>query len=47
MKLLKNAEQGPLMLSKGKLKILPEPIKGRKEVSRIFDKVKEMEGDHQ
>jgi len=47
MKLLKNAEQGPLMLSKGKLNILPEPIKGRKEVSRIFDKVKEMEGDHQ
>ncbi len=43
----KNAEQGPLMMSKGKLKILPEFIKGKNEVNRIFEKVKAMGGDHE
>jgi hypothetical protein len=47
MKPFKNAEQGPLMMSKGKLKILPEFIKGKDEISRIFEKVKQMGGDHE
>ena len=47
MKPFKNAEQGPMMMSKGKLKIFPEFIKGRGEVNRIFEKVKAMGGDHE
>ena len=47
MKPFKNAEQGPMMMSKGKLKILPERIKGREEISRIFEKVQQMGGDHE
>jgi len=46
MKPLKDAEQGPLMMAKGKLKIFPECVKGRKEIKRIFDKVQEMGGEH-
>jgi len=47
MKPFKNAEQGPMMMSKGKLKIFPEFIKGKDEVNRIFEKVKAMGGDHE
>lgn len=41
----KDMELGPRMLSRGKLKPLPEIIKGRKEIKAIFERVKQMGGE--
>ncbi len=43
---LKNAEQGPMMLSKGKLKLLPEKIQGLDQIKKMFDKAEELGGEH-
>jgi len=36
----KDALMGPAMLQKGKVSLLPERIKGREEVKRIFERIK-------
>lgn len=41
---LKDADQGPLMMSRGKLKLFPE-IKGRAAVKQIMEKTRQMGGD--
>ncbi|MGE5416208.1 MAG: 4Fe-4S dicluster domain-containing protein [Acidobacteriota bacterium] len=45
VKPLKDAELSPQMLKRGKLKILPEKIKGQKAVKAIFQRVKDMGGE--
>lgn len=46
MKPMKDAELGLPMLTRGKLKILPEVIKGHKAVKDIFNRAKELGGEH-
>lgn len=41
----KDAELGLPMMSRGKINILPEKIKGRDEVQKIFDRVKNIGGE--
>jgi heterodisulfide reductase subunit C len=44
-KLFKDTAQAPRMLLKGKLKLFPEFVRGKKEVKRIFDRVAQMGGE--
>ncbi|MDD3268028.1 MAG: 4Fe-4S dicluster domain-containing protein [Syntrophomonadaceae bacterium] len=43
--LFKDAELGLPMMKRGKLSILPEKIKGRDQIKKIFDRVKEQGGE--
>ena len=40
---LKDADLGPLMLSKGKLKLRPDKVKDLKSVKKLFENVKKLE----
>jgi len=40
---LKDADLGPVMLTKGKLKLLPDRVKDLKSVKKIFENVKKLE----
>jgi heterodisulfide reductase subunit C len=41
----KDMLKGPIMFLKGKLHLVPDRVKNLKEVRRIFDKVREIEGE--
>jgi len=43
---LKDAQLGPQMLVRGKLKMLPEVIKGSRQVREIFARIRQAGGDH-
>lgn len=43
--LFRDAEFGMPMMLRGKIKVLPERIKGHKQVKEIFARVREMEGE--
>ena len=40
---LKDADLGPVMLAKGKLKLLPDKVKDLKSVKKLFENVKKLE----
>lgn len=42
---LKDAELGLPMMSRGKVSVFPEKVAGREEIQKIFDRVKQLEGE--